>query len=95
MMPLPDNHYFGGDDEGGYVDWASARMIGKGGFAIVYCASLKHVSSVDLQPDTFGFVNRFPGVLQVVHRNFLRNPRMLFTNSSPLLQSDIPVCIRG
>ena len=45
MMPLTDNHYFGGDDEGGYVDWASARMIGKGGFAIVYCASLKHVRS--------------------------------------------------
>ena len=65
MMPLPDNHYFGGDDEGGYVDWASARMIGKGGFAIVYCASLKHVRSrVDLQADKSGwgraFVDNFP-----------------------------------
>ena len=37
-MP-PDNHFFGGDDEGGYVDWSSAKMIGKGGFSIVYCST--------------------------------------------------------
>ena len=48
MAPPDSSHYFGGDDEGGYVDWSSARMIGKGGFAIVYCASLKHVRGVNI-----------------------------------------------
>ena len=89
-MPLPENHYFGGDDEGGYVDWASARMIGKGGFAIVYCAPLKHVRN-----RVYKLTNLVEeGVLLTVLQEFCKLYIATFLEiPQTLLRSDVPVCI--